>query len=115
MKRFLQSHKKGFTLVEVIVSIAILALLAVLIVSVYASSLSIIGNNSSAHRKSKSAAAGIENTLAGFAPDSGISIVNNQEGTFSISFSGLTISADGQYLIGTDNSGEKKYYYFKSN
>ena len=100
------------TLVEVIVSLAILTMLSVFIISVLITCLNIIKSNAELKKDSRDAAAGIENTIAGFGPDSDISVTNETDGTFSITFNGVTIDVSGSYVDGSDTDGNTKYHCF---
>ncbi|MDD2362416.1 MAG: prepilin-type N-terminal cleavage/methylation domain-containing protein [Oscillospiraceae bacterium] len=111
LKRFFKS-KKGLTLVEVVVSLAILSILAVFILSIYASSFNTILGNANLKNSNQNAAAGIENKFAGFDPDSDIATVEQQTGNLEIDFGGQTIDAEGSIIEGTDKNNDSKYYSF---
>jgi prepilin-type N-terminal cleavage/methylation domain-containing protein len=110
-KVFIKS-KKGMTLVEVVVSLALLSILAILIMSVFASSFQVVFSNADMKKKGKDAAAGIENKLAGFDPDGDISIIRQQRGTFSIDFGGVVIESSGNYVTGNDKEFNAEYHFF---
>ena len=114
IKRLLK-QKKGMTLIEAIVSTALLTLVVTLLVSVFTSSINIIRINAEMKRASRDAAAGIENQMAGIGPDNGVSITQQQAGTFVIQFNGVTVSTGGNLVESTDTDGDVKFYYFVPN
>ncbi|MDD3832565.1 MAG: type II secretion system protein [Oscillospiraceae bacterium] len=111
LKRCIKS-KKGLTLVEVVVSLAILSILAVFILSIFASTFNSILGNSNLKNSNQNAAAGIENKFAGFDPDSDIAIADEQAGSIEIDFGGQIVEAQGNIIEGTDKDNDSKYYSF---
>ncbi len=101
-------QKRGITLAEIVVSLALFAMIMVLILSVLLVSLKTIANNAELKAKDAEAAAGIENTFAG---DTGEHI-SQQTGTLEIQFDGVTIQAEGEYLSGTDPDSQAEFHYF---
>ncbi|HCA29679.1 MAG TPA: hypothetical protein DEP23_09005 [Ruminococcaceae bacterium] len=112
IKPKLLKSKKGMTLVEVVVSLAILSILAVFIMAVFGSSFQTVVTNANLKKGQKDAAAGIENKLAGFDPDGNLSVTNEQSGNFSIDFGGVTIDASGNFIIGKNKDQDSTYYFF---
>jgi len=104
--------KRGLSIIEIIVSIAVLALLTLLVISVFSAAVSIIGRQTALQRDDNDAAAGVENYLAGFEPDSGISVVTEQPGSLSVDFGGTVVTEDGVLVKGTDDDNKSVYYYF---
>lgn len=100
------------TLVEVVVSLAIVSILAIFILTVFSASVSVIGSNATLKKQNENAAAGIENAAAGFSPDDDISVVERQTSSLEVDFGGVTITVDGQLIVGNDKKGDSKYYYF---
>lgn len=111
MRHVLKS-RKGLTLVEVVVSLAILSILAVFILSVFASSLNIIAGNANLKKGNHNAAAGIENKFAGFDADANLSVINQQSGSIQIEFGGVSIEAAGKFITGNDIKNDSEYYAF---
>lgn len=109
--RFLHG-KRGLTLVEIIVSLAVLALLSLFVVSVFSITISIIGQQSVLKRANNDAAAGIENHFGGFEPDSGICAVEQQRDSLSIDFGGLIVEEDGVLVKGADDDNTAVFFYF---
>jgi len=83
-------HKNGFTLVEIIVSLAIIAIISVLFVSVYGSSLKVTNSSVSGNETSASAQTVIEqiDPSSSSAPAPSDTI-----GSFSLTFGTTTFSA----------------------
>jgi len=113
--RILLKGKRGLSLIEIIVSIAVLALLTLLVISVFSAAVSIVGRQTALQRVDNDAAAGVENYLAGFEPDSGIGAVTEQPGSLSVDFGGTVITEDGVLIRGTDDDNQSVYYYFSPN
>jgi prepilin-type N-terminal cleavage/methylation domain-containing protein len=107
--------KNGMTLVEVVASVAILALLAVFVVSIFATSITIVGRNAQVKKSNTKAAAGIENTVAGFTVSEETVSVIETSSNFEIVFGGNTINKEGTYYKSSDEKGEGNYYYFVPN
>jgi prepilin-type N-terminal cleavage/methylation domain-containing protein len=112
MKCRLLKSKKGMTLVEVVVSMAILSILAVFIMSVFAATLGSVMSNSELKKSGKLAAAGIENKLAGFEPDQDISVIEQENGFIEVDFGSIIVNSEGYYIIGKDKNQNSKYYFF---
>jgi hypothetical protein len=106
------------TLVEIVVSIALLSMVSLLIITVFVTSNRIIGNNAIMKRNGENAAAGIENKMADPistpAPFSSgdISIVSQQAQNFVVSFNGADITTGGKLVSSNDINNENTYYYF---
>ncbi len=105
-------NKRGFTLVETVVSLAILSLLALLLASVIGVSTDMIGKNAEIQKSSYEASAGIENRMSGFTQDIGITLVITEAGSFTINFGGLTVEAVGSHIYCSDQDGDVKLHYF---
>jgi len=116
MKNFKSiKNKKGMTLVEIIVSVAILSIIAVFIITVFASSNNIIGNNAILKRNGENAAAGIENKMAGLGADTDISIVGQQDASVTVTFGTNSVVTSGKIVASSDKNSTEKYYYFVPN
>lgn len=112
LKQFLRL-KRGVTLAEIVVSLALFAMIMVLILSVLVVSLQTIANNAQLKAKDAEAAAGVENTFAD-GVESGQHITQ-QTGTLEIQFDGFTIHAEGEYVSGTDADSQSQFHYFSPN
>ncbi|MDD5604123.1 MAG: type II secretion system protein [Eubacteriales bacterium] len=112
-KAFSLKSKAGMTLVEVILSLAILSMIAVLISSVMGLSFKVSKDSYILGESGSKAAAGIESRIAGFEHDPGISVVDAQEGIFTISFSGQEAAIAGNFIRGSDNDGNAVLRYFE--
>lgn len=116
MKNFrLFRRKKGMTLIEAVVSVAILSVISIFIISVLTVASNMVSMNAYLKKSDKNAAAGIENVLAGFSADSNISVTNRKNGTFTVDFDGVTISPDGHYITGRDKDYNSEFIYFDPN
>ena len=106
--------RKGLTLVEVVVSLAILSLLAILLTSVFTSAVTIVGKQAVQKQANKEAAGGIENVAAGYDANADVT-VQQSSGNFSVQFGGVTIEQQGAYYEGTATDQEGSYTYFEPN
>lgn len=102
------------TLVEVVVSLAILSLLAILLTSVFTSAVTIVGSQAVQKQANKEAAGGIENVAAGYDANADVTI-QQSSGNFSVQFGGVTIVQQGTYYEGTATDQEGSYTYFEPN
>ena len=100
------------TLVEVIVSVALLGLITVFLLGVLGVSLSVISRNAASRQDIRNAAAGIENTMAGETPSSDIAVVSEIQSDFSIVFGGITVSDEGKYIKSENADGGAALYYY---
>jgi len=94
-------HKNGFTLVEIIVSLAIIAIISILFVSVYGSSLKITNNSVSGNETSASAQTIIEqiDPASDTAPTPSSTL-----DSFTLTFGNTTFSATGVPVYQGDQS-----------
>lgn len=115
MKKITFKRKKGMTLIETIVSTALLSITVILIVAVFSSSFTIIYNSAKLKEASRNAAAGIENQLAGYGADTEVSITSQQAASMNIQFNGVTVHASGTLVESTDSGAETKFRYFVPN
>jgi hypothetical protein len=105
---------KGLTLIEVITSVALLALTMLFFTTFFLSAITYINDNKTLSTNYANADAGIENKMAGIAPDAN-SIVTQTSGNFTITFTGVTVNVAGNYVRGTDSAIKTAMYYFNPN
>ncbi|MDR1629271.1 MAG: prepilin-type N-terminal cleavage/methylation domain-containing protein [Oscillospiraceae bacterium] len=112
MNRFKQliTQKRGLSLVEVLVSLALLSMIVVLLFSVYMVSLQSIQNNGSLQKQDADAAGQIEKGFGG--TFSGESQISENSGEFVIDFNGQRVAADGSYVKGSDEDEDAAFFYF---
>lgn len=98
-KNFLKS-KKGFTLVEVILSIALLGILSVATITIFSTGLNILSSAASATGGTQIAADDLENWYSGnYFED-----VEKTTGSFTIAFPSKTFEGTGEFINGKDNN-----------
>lgn len=102
--------KKGAGLIEVVVGAALLALIAVFIVTVFASSVNFVYRNAASKQKDKQSSSGLENAMGGYEADG--AAVERKDGALTVDFGGVLVEIDGQILESTDPEGEFPYYYY---
>ncbi len=113
-KPALLKSKRGLTLTEVVVGIAILSLLFLFIVTVFPTAISIVGDQAQLKRSDKGAAAGLENQLAGQEAEPGRSVIDDSPGRLEIDFPAGKLQPDGVFLRSQSADGGTVFYYFKA-
>lgn len=101
MKR--DNKNAGLTLIEVIVSVALLAIVSVMLVTIMATAMNAVKSTRSRTNHAMSAAGQIETKKAD-------SAVSGTAGNLSITFGTSSYSVSGAYVSGSD--GGIKYYEF---
>lgn len=108
----INKNKKGFTLIELIISIALLSIISIFIFNSFLFSTKILSKSASKKIKSMDASSGIElgtdNTLS-TNPDT---TINKTEGSFTLNFGNNNISVNGSYIQGSNSTGEVVYKSF---
>ena len=102
------------TLVEVIGSIVIISLLAVFLITVFSSAVTIVYGQSKIKKDNADAASGLENTLAGYdisEDDVEIDLTENQ---IQIDFGTTVVVKNGTYYKSKNADSNYTYYYFVS-
>lgn len=102
------NNEKGFTLIELIVSIALLSLLLLMFSSFFMYSVQLLGKASKQKVNSMSAASKIELDTA----TSNNANTTKTSGNISISFGGTPIVVSGNYIAGSDASKDVNYKSF---
>lgn len=105
--------KKGASMVEIIVSLAIFSLIFVFFLAIFSSYLQTVSNNSRLSRQDEDAASGIENSLAKGSQESSNAVVNSLQGEFVISFGAASINQSGEFVISRDTDAKSEFYYFE--
>ncbi len=110
--RKIKCGRRGFTLIETLVSLAILSLLALLLASVIGVSTNVAGRNSEIQKSGYEAAAGVESKMSGFMQDTGMTVVTSEISSFTIDFGGMAVEAAGSHIFCSDLDGDVKLRYF---
>ncbi len=97
----LKYKTKGFTLIEVILSIAILGILSVTFVTIFGTGLELVSNSAQSTRATQIAAGELENWYSG---DPYINTTTT-DSIFSLTFPGANILENGKIIIGKDDNG----------
>jgi prepilin-type N-terminal cleavage/methylation domain-containing protein len=112
MKKFKQ---KGFTLVEIIVSIALLSIVLLVLSTTFMTSFNIMNMASNNTKDSNNVAAGIELATASAASYAAGVTVNPSSGTFPITFGSTNVTVSGNYLQGSTTSSSITFKSFIPN
>jgi prepilin-type N-terminal cleavage/methylation domain-containing protein len=108
----INKSKKGFTLIELIISIAILSIISIFIFDSFLFSTKLLSKSAGKKIKSMDASSGIElgidNTLS-TNPDT---TINRTAGSFTLNFGNSNISVNGSYIKGSNSTGEVVYKSF---
>jgi len=99
------NKNKGFTLVELIVSIALLSIILILFVNLFTFSVTLLSKSSKQKASSMNASSKIETDTAASANGNTV----QTPGNFTITFGGTDVSAPGSFLSNND-SGSQVYY-----
>lgn len=99
---------KGFTLVELIVSIALLSIILILFVELFIFSVNILSRSSKQKASSMNASSKIETDTAASASGNTV----QTSGNFTITFGGIDVSASGSFLRNNDSSSQVYYKSF---
>jgi len=115
--RFLKAfkNKDGMTLVEVVVSLALMSILVLIFVSLIYYSMASIGRNVQLKRADTDAVAGVENAAAGTESSVPQTVVSETSSTFVVTFGDTTITTNGKLVEGTDTQAKSRYSYFVPN
>ena len=107
MKKFIILKKQeGFTLVEIIVSIALLSIVLLVLSTTFMTSFNIMNMASKNTKDINNVAAGIELTTASATSSVAGVTVNSNSSVFTITFGSTNVTVSGNYLQGnTTNSG----------
>ena len=107
MKKFIILKKQeGFTLVEIIVSIALLSIVLLVLSTTFMTSFNIMNMASKKTKDSNNVAAGIELATASTTSSAAGVTVTSNSGAFTITFGSTNVTVSGNYLQGnTTNSG----------
>lgn len=103
------------TLIEIIISIAILSFIVVVAASLFGTSNAIIRNNAKDKTGINHAISGVENVMGNYTPNSTTSTVTQQNGDFSVNFQGTDVKVSGSFINGTDENNENELRFFKPN
>lgn len=116
MKKFIIFKKqKGFTLVEIIVSIALLSIVLLVLSTTFMTSFNIMNMASKKTKDSNNVAAGIElATASATATASGVTVSLNSS-TFTITFGASNVTVSGNYLQGSTTSSGIAFKSFVPN
>lgn len=107
----LRCGKRGLSLVEVVVSLALLSLIVVMLFAVLMVSMNTIYGNAGLKKQDAEAAEQIEKDFAGL-PETP-SAIEREDATFSIDFDGVVVGADGKILNGSDQNNDSEFKYFE--
>lgn len=106
----LLTQKRGLSLVEVVVSLALLAFISILLLSVMLVSLNTISANAELKKSDAEAAAGLEHKFAG---EENPSVIEKENDVFVFEFEDATIEVYGERLRGTDEKEDAAFNYFE--
>lgn len=104
-------RNRGMTLVEIVAGIAILGLLALLLSTVFATGIGIVGRQAQQKQANANAAGGVENAAAGDASASA-PLPDESSGSFSIRFGDNTVEIPGSYYESPENGYDRNFRYF---
>lgn len=93
-----KKNKRGMTLVEVIVSVALLSIVVIFFCSVFVYFVTILSSVAKLRQATGKAAGGIEAQAGGATDSSPDYTAITSSGSFSIDFGGNTVTVDGSYI-----------------
>jgi len=105
------NSRSGMTLVEIIVSMALLSIVLILAANMFLTGMSILAASTKKSQKSLQAAGGIENKAGGAAI--GSAVISSSTGNFTLVFGSSSYTVSGSYVTGTDSDGDVKYKSFQ--
>lgn len=108
-------NKDGMTLVEVVVSLALMSILVLIFVTLMFYSMSVIGRNYQLKSADADAVAGIENVAGNTGSSTAQSVTTSKSTNFITTFGSTTITTNGVLVEGTDDEAKSKYSYFVPN
>lgn len=100
---------RGMTLVEVVVSVALLAILSLMVVTALAASLTAVNTTRRRNNDAMAAVSAVETRRAAGSSDSG-GTVTIQNGTMTVTFGGIACEVSGSYICA--KSGDVTYKEF---
>jgi len=103
------NRKKGFTLIELIISMALLSILLIIFANLFMFSVNLLGKSSKGKIGNMNAASKIELYTA-TAGSSGT--VTPTSGSFSINFGGTNVTVTGNYISANDSGSQVSYKSF---
>lgn len=104
-------NKRGMTLVEVVSALCIVALLAVMLVSVFGTAVIVVGREANYKKNNAVAAGGLENAVAD-TPQTSVP-VTEEAGSLTITFGGNVITGSGTYYNSEDPASQDPFRYFQ--
>ena len=109
------SGKKGFTLIEVVISIAVLAIVILALSNMLLYSYNLLHRSSGQKIKNMNTAAGIEQTTADNSDGYPNTTIVKTPGSFQIQFGSTTAKISGNYIKSTDADKDSSYSSFIPN
>lgn len=103
------NKKKGFTLIEIIISMALLSILLIIFADLFMFSVNLLGKSSKGKIGNMNAASKIELYTTGSSDVVPIS------GSFSINFGSTIVNVNGNYIPATDSGSQVNYKSFIPN
>ncbi|MCB2359927.1 type II secretion system protein [Clostridium estertheticum] len=104
------NKKKGFTLIELIISMALLSILLIIFADLFMFSVNLLGKSSKGKIGNMNAASKIELFTAGSSSD-----VTPTSGSFNIKFGSSSVNVNGNYIPATDSGSRVNYKSFIPN
>lgn len=101
------NKKKGFTLIELIVSMALLSILLIFFADLFMFSVNLLGKSSKGKIGNMNAASKVELYNAGASTD-----VAPTSGSFSMNFGGTSVIVIGNYILANDSGSQVSYKSF---
>lgn len=115
LKKIIAGNRKGLTLIELIISIALLSIIVMIAGDIFVFSFNILGKSARKKIDSMNASSGIELTTANTAESSHDVTVNKTSGTFNINFGDTDVQVNGTYVQGISAGGDVSYESFIPN
>ena len=106
------NKKKGFTLIELIVSMALLSILLIMFANLFMYSVNLLGKSSKGKIGNMNASSKIELNTAGAGSSSD---VTSTSGSLSINFGGTSVTVTGNYISANDSGSQVSYKSFVPN